>query len=370
MTEEKLDYYDVLQVNRDASSEDIRQAYRRLALKWHPDKNPNQRQEAEGQFRIISEAYEVLSDLEKREQYDEQDEAIMWPMHAMYDTPRAFRLFEEFLRPFFDDSVMQPFGPFSSNWGPSPLTMHHQGFFSHSMVPSLFIQEPIFNGMPRQWPPAWTVNDSPMTSMTRDTGQERSINVRNIPVSSFENSSGMSFRGNGDVYATQLGSQWYVQSQFQSQPTSENRPSTKSASIGRKRADHNQKEPTISLPPLRTSISSRRSTRNVATDGRSGASRAVPLEFDFPTGTSRTYSSSSSAYGGGQSTSETTQVINGVRTSVKTINDGRGNITVVYNLPDGTQTTTRNGIHVAGRGEEIRKTSAGRLKSAGRGAYT
>ncbi|XP_048754673.2 dnaJ homolog subfamily B member 6-like isoform X2 [Ostrea edulis] len=65
-----MDYYQVLSIKRDASEVDIKKAYRKLALKWHPDKNPDQKEEAERKFKEISEAYEVLSDKEKREIYD------------------------------------------------------------------------------------------------------------------------------------------------------------------------------------------------------------------------------------------------------------------------------------------------------------
>lgn len=65
----KQDYYHILGVDRKASEEDIKKAYRRLALKYHPDRNPGNKQ-AEGQFKEINEAYEVLSDGQKRRQYD------------------------------------------------------------------------------------------------------------------------------------------------------------------------------------------------------------------------------------------------------------------------------------------------------------
>ncbi|KAH6944549.1 hypothetical protein HPB50_003864 [Hyalomma asiaticum] len=64
------DYYNVLELPRNASPGDIRRAYRRLALKWHPDKNPGNKAEAEAHFKEISEAYEVLSDESKRRHYD------------------------------------------------------------------------------------------------------------------------------------------------------------------------------------------------------------------------------------------------------------------------------------------------------------
>ena len=54
------DYYNVLKVSRSVSEEDLRKAYRRLAMKWHPDKNPDNKKEAEAKFKKISEAYEVF----------------------------------------------------------------------------------------------------------------------------------------------------------------------------------------------------------------------------------------------------------------------------------------------------------------------
>jgi curved DNA-binding protein len=66
------DYYQVLGVNRTAGADDIKKAYRRLALQWHPDRHPAEgREAAEAKFKRISEAYEVLSDPEKRKRYDE-----------------------------------------------------------------------------------------------------------------------------------------------------------------------------------------------------------------------------------------------------------------------------------------------------------
>ncbi|XP_060049832.1 dnaJ homolog subfamily B member 2 isoform X2 [Erinaceus europaeus] len=63
-------YYEVLDVPRSASPEDIKKAYRKKALQWHPDKNPDNKEFAERKFKEVAEAYEVLSDKHKRELYD------------------------------------------------------------------------------------------------------------------------------------------------------------------------------------------------------------------------------------------------------------------------------------------------------------
>ncbi|GMI92838.1 hypothetical protein like AT5G25530 [Hibiscus trionum] len=69
-----VDYYNILKVEKNATDDDLKKAYRKLAMKCHPDKNPNDKNEAEAKFKQISEAYEVLSDPQKRAVYDQYGE--------------------------------------------------------------------------------------------------------------------------------------------------------------------------------------------------------------------------------------------------------------------------------------------------------
>ncbi|XP_064086077.1 dnaJ homolog subfamily B member 4-like [Macrobrachium nipponense] len=64
-----MDYYKILGISQDASMEDIKRAYRKMALRYHPDKNKSS--DAEERFKAISQAYEILSDVKKRECYDQ-----------------------------------------------------------------------------------------------------------------------------------------------------------------------------------------------------------------------------------------------------------------------------------------------------------
>ncbi len=77
----KRDYYEVLGLNRDASDEDIKKAYRKLAMKWHPDRNPDN-PKAEEHFKEAKEAYEILSDAHKRASYDQFGHAGVDPAAA------------------------------------------------------------------------------------------------------------------------------------------------------------------------------------------------------------------------------------------------------------------------------------------------
>jgi DnaJ-class molecular chaperone len=71
MNKAKKDYYAILGLNKDATEDDIKKAYRKLAIKWHPDKNPDNRELAEEKFKEITEANSILSDPDKKLKYDE-----------------------------------------------------------------------------------------------------------------------------------------------------------------------------------------------------------------------------------------------------------------------------------------------------------
>ena len=67
---QKRDYYEVLGVNKNATDDELKKAYRKLAKKYHPDANPDNKAEAEKKFKEVNEAYEILSDKQKRQMYD------------------------------------------------------------------------------------------------------------------------------------------------------------------------------------------------------------------------------------------------------------------------------------------------------------
>ena len=69
MTTQKRDYYEILGVSRNASEDDLKKAFRKLAFEFHPDRNKDK--DAEKKFKEINEAYQVLSDQEKRARYDQ-----------------------------------------------------------------------------------------------------------------------------------------------------------------------------------------------------------------------------------------------------------------------------------------------------------
>src|SRR5882757_1569968 len=72
----KRDFYEILEINKSAGADEIKKAYRKLAIKYHPDKNPDDKA-AEEKFKEAAEAYEVLSNPEKKQRYDQFGHAGM-----------------------------------------------------------------------------------------------------------------------------------------------------------------------------------------------------------------------------------------------------------------------------------------------------
>lgn len=110
-------YYDVLNVTKDADVKAISEAYKKMALKWHPDKNPDNVEEANRQFQQISQAYQVLSDTTKRLKYDRGQTAMDHDAFFCYDDDdddedHEFGFFinpEMLFRHFFQNFLHRPF---------------------------------------------------------------------------------------------------------------------------------------------------------------------------------------------------------------------------------------------------------------------
>lgn len=99
---EKEDYYSVLQVNRNANDDEIKKAYRRLAMKYHPDRNKEDK-DAEAKFKTVNEAYEILSDKEKRAAYDMHGHAGVDPSAAAQARAHAQANFNDIFGNIFGD---------------------------------------------------------------------------------------------------------------------------------------------------------------------------------------------------------------------------------------------------------------------------
>ncbi len=134
MSEHKINYYEVLGVKENASDEEIRKSYRKLAIKWHPDKHNDNKKDAEEKFKSISEAYTILSDSQKKKEYDDYrkygaEGKFNFDFHSSAD---PFDIFKQFFKnrdpfgdfddddDFFGDSAFKNFGKFNnlnSNFG-------------------------------------------------------------------------------------------------------------------------------------------------------------------------------------------------------------------------------------------------------------
>lgn len=142
------DYYKVLGVDKNATEEEIKKAYRKMALRFHPDKNKEP--DAEERFKEISEAYEVLSDKDKRSAFDRYGSEGMKASsgmgsqhfssssghHSTYHSTDPFELF----RTFFGGR-----DPFSEAFGEDPFSSMFAGPHSASATSGIFGNDPFFN---------------------------------------------------------------------------------------------------------------------------------------------------------------------------------------------------------------------------------
>jgi DnaJ-class molecular chaperone len=115
----KSDYYDILGISKSASADEIKKAYRKQALEWHPDRHKDDKEAAERRFKEINEAYQVLSDSQKRAAYDQYGHAAFAPGGTAGANPFAGG------GPFAGSTQSGRYGPFTytytTNGGGNPF---------------------------------------------------------------------------------------------------------------------------------------------------------------------------------------------------------------------------------------------------------
>lgn len=114
----KENYYEVLGVKRDATEGEIRKAYLTLSLKWHPDKNPTNKEQAEEKFKKISEAYETLFYTEKKAKYDLAQSSTTPIENFILDVQENFFQLYEYMESIFCCGIPKD--------EPAPATSHPQ----------------------------------------------------------------------------------------------------------------------------------------------------------------------------------------------------------------------------------------------------
>jgi curved DNA-binding protein len=173
-----MDYYKLLGVDRNASPEAIKKAYRKLAHKYHPDKNPGNKA-AEAKFKEISEAYAVLSDKTKREQYDTFGSAGFHQRFSQEDIFRGFDL-NSILRQFgFNTTSSGGNGGFHSSAGPQQFGQFGS-IFGHAAGMGGFGGQGCRNGGCTPQPASGTDLTYQLTISLEDVlhGAEKTISLR------------------------------------------------------------------------------------------------------------------------------------------------------------------------------------------------
>ena len=178
---DKKDYYEVLGVKKDATADEIRKAYKKLAIKWHPDKNPDNKEEAENRFKEISEAYSVLSDPEKKKEYDNRDK-INFQGFDFHDFD-PFSMFKDFFRNStnfeksgFDDDF-DNFGNFG-NFGKFDMGNQHRDIEKHfEEIHKRFGNMNIGGGFPRNNFPSGFDDDPFNDDFFKNVKERMNINI-------------------------------------------------------------------------------------------------------------------------------------------------------------------------------------------------
>ncbi|KAF9928860.1 DnaJ sub B member 7 [Linnemannia zychae] len=300
---DKPNYYELLCLEPNASKDDIRKAYRRQALLFHPDKmKPHMKEEASAHFHLISEAYEVLSDDRKRELYDRYGHE---GVKAGGDPNPQPDLSDFFSRGGTAMQVPQDFGfgfdsPFFSSFGvpASAAGFHDHGFFAdhhHRHMRDFFNHH--------------------LGSMFGGQRFQRGNGSRAFPPD-FMHGPGFNQQHHDDFFRSAFGDHDpFFHEEQQQRPT------------------------LFSTSPFATSNQTQTRTQ------RSGSgSRPNPFTF-FGSNSGGFTSSSTSMFGGsGSRTSTRTTIVNGQRTTVTEVTDAQGMTTTTIQKPDGSRETFVNGV--------------------------
>ncbi|KAF9423750.1 hypothetical protein BGZ94_008190 [Podila epigama] len=319
MDNEKPNYYQLLDIDPSASKDDIKKAYRKQALLFHPDKmKPHMKEEASQHFQLISEAYEVLYDDTKRELYDRYGEEGVKaggnpnpePAHPFFDVGPTARGSSSSRGPFGMPPAEFGLGGFDffSNdfFGGGGMSAHHRQFHDNAFANHHQRHRGAFDGH--------------MGSMF---DQDPAFNMHRV----HENMMNGFF-----------GAQAGFDSDFHRMHQQAHEQNMRSASASR---------PTLfSTSPFASALSS---SSNTMPNGWTGTGTSSNPFTDFGTGFTTSSSSSSSSFsggfggGGGVRTSTRTTIANGKRTTVTDVTDAAGNTTTTVENPDGTRQIFING---------------------------